>query len=214
MANGPSGRGSDPRTRTRGAVRGARRTPGTSWRGAARPAAGPRRGAARLRTPAAGRPPGRPRFTGRAAVLVLVLALLMVSYASSMRAFLEQRSHLAGLRASISSSQAEVDRLSREQKRWRDPAFVRTVAHQRFGWVLPGEIGFQVLDEHGKPLDHTDSLSPPDSVTRATRPLWWQSAWGSVVAAGKPQVDASKVPPPASRIEAPKPSKQSAWTGR
>jgi cell division protein FtsB len=147
-------------------------------------------------------------------VLVLVMAVLLASYASSMRAYLQQRHELQTLRASIALSSSHISTLRREKRRWSDPAYVEAQARQRFGWVLPGEIGFQVLDEHGKPLDHTDSLSPPDSVTRATRPLWWQSAWGSVVAAGKPQVDASKVPPPASRIEAPKPSKQSAWTGR
>jgi cell division protein FtsB len=137
-------------------------------------------------------------------VLVLVLALLMVSYASSMRAYLEQRHHLATLRASIAESQQEVDRLTREKERWRDPAYVQTIAHQRFGWVLPGQIGFQVLDEDGKPLGHTDSLSPVDSVTETTRPQWWASAWGSVVAAGKPQVDAKDAPRPATRIDAPR----------
>ncbi|HYO41431.1 MAG TPA: septum formation initiator family protein [Nocardioidaceae bacterium] len=137
---------------------------------------------------------------------MLVLALLMVSYASSARAFLEQRSHLASLRASIASSQADVDRLSRERKRWKDPAFISMTAHQRFGWVLPGEIGFQVLDEDGTPLDHSDSLTPPEVVTEATRPLWWQSAWGSVVAAGGAPADERDVPPPATRIKAPRPS--------
>jgi hypothetical protein len=136
-------------------------------------------------------------------VLVLVLALLLVSYASSMRAFLEQRSHLAALSASISTSRADVARLTQEQKRWQDPAFVRTVAHQRFGWVMPGEIGFQVLDQKGRPLGHSDSLSAPDSVSANSRPLWWQSAWGSVVSAGRPEVDKSSVPPPARRIVPP-----------
>ena len=136
-------------------------------------------------------------------MLVLVLALLMVSYASSMRAYLEQRSHVSSLRASIADSQQEVERLTREKKRWQDPAYVRTVAHQRFGWVLPGEIGFQVLDEDGTPLGHTDSLSAADSVTEATRPQWWASSWGSVVAAGRPQVDPDDVPRPATRIVPP-----------
>jgi cell division protein FtsB len=201
MAYGPSGRGSDPRKRTSGSrPRGTSKASRGTSRGGARPAAGPQRGGSRPRTAEPAPAPARPRFTGRAAVLVLVLALLMVSYASSMRAFLEQRHHLASLRASIASSQAEVDRLSREQKRWKDPAYVRTVAHQRFGWVLPGEIGFQVLDENGRPLGHTDSLSAPNSVTEATRPLWWQSAWGSVVSAGKPAVDPRTVTPPVRRI--------------
>ena len=72
--------------------------------------------------------------------------------------------------------------------------------------MLPGEIGFQVLDENGKPLGHTDTLADPDSVTKANEPLWWQSAWGSVVdgrqARGRPggpaaaghQIRAPKVP--------------------
>jgi cell division protein FtsB len=136
-------------------------------------------------------------------ILVLVLALLAVSYASSMRAYLAQQRELASLRASIASSQAQVDRLAREKHRWHDPAYVRTIAHQRFGWVLPGEVGFQVLDRNGKPLDHTDSLSPQDSVTEATRPLWWQSAWGSVVRAGRSPVHPAATPAPATRITPP-----------
>ncbi len=212
MAHGSSGRGPDPRKRTSGAgPRGAsRRTPGgsTSARAGGRPGAGPgpRRGTPRPRVRASRDLPARPRFTGRAAILVLVVALLMMSYASSMRAYLDQRRHLASLSASIATSQAEVDRLSREKKRWEDPAYVRTIAHQRFGWVLPGEIGFQVLDDNGKPLDHKDTLSPRDSVTEATRPLWWQSAWGSVVTAGKPTVDPAHAPRPADRIRAPQQS--------
>jgi hypothetical protein len=134
--------------------------------------------------------------------------MLMVSYASSMRAYLEQRQHLANLRAEIASSHADIQRLEREKKRWSDPAYVRTVAHERFGWVLPGEIGFQVLDENGKPLGHTDTLSDPTTVTEANRPLWWQAAWGSVVAAGEKPVDQSDVPPPATKIRAPKQPKE------
>jgi hypothetical protein len=40
-------------------------------------------------------------------------------------------------------------------------------------------------------------------VSANSRPLWWQSAWGSVVQAGKPEVDRSTVPPPAKRIVPP-----------
>ena len=203
MTNGPSGRGSGPRKRTTGA---ASRGAGTSsGRGGARPGAGPgpRRSGARPRPVAARSVPARPRFTGRAAILVLVVALLMVSYASSMRAYLDQRRHLAELSASIDSSQVEVDRLTREKKRWHDPTFVRTMAHQRFGWVLPGEIGFQVIDDNGRPMGHTDSLPRVRSASETSRPLWWQSAWGSVVVAGKPKVAGSDVPRPVGKIKAP-----------
>jgi len=124
--------------------------------------------------------PPRARFTGRAAIFVLVLAVLMVSYASSMRAYFEQRQHLASLRASIASSQGNIEDLRREKNRWSDPAYVEAQARARFGWVMPGEIGYQVTDD---------------------QPLWWQSAWGTVLAAGNPQ---DELPPPAAQIRAPK----------
>ncbi len=203
----PSGRGQDPRKRTTGSgPRGAaRRTPGSVQRttAGARPGAGPRRGNQRPRPSGAGRTAPRPRFTGRAAILVLVLAVLTVSYASSMRAYLEQRRELAALASDIHQSRATISSLEREKRRWSDPAYVRTITHQRLGWVLPGEIGFQVLDDNGKPLGQHDTLADPRSVDQATRPLWWQSAWGSVLVAGKPQVAPGDVPQPVTRIRAP-----------
>jgi hypothetical protein len=131
-------------------------------------------------------------------MLVLVMAVLMVSYASSMRAYLEQRELLGDLRASIADSERSIGELEREQERWDDPAYVEAQARQRFGWVMPGEIGFQVIDENGQPLAAGDSLSDPDAVAEANRPLWWQSAWGSIEAAGHPEREKRA---PAQRIQ-------------
>ena len=133
-------------------------------------------------------------------MLVLVLAVLMVSYASSLRAFLEQREHLSSLRASIAESSTNIDDLEREKQRWEDPAYVEMQARQRFGWVMPGEIGFQVIDENGNPLADDNSLTDPDAVVEVDKPLWWESAWGSVEAAGNPK---KEMPRPADRISAP-----------
>ena len=160
-----------------------------------------RSGSARARVPATAQPPARPRFTGRAAIFVLVLAVLMVSYASSMRAYFEQRQHLASLRASIAASQGNIEDLRREKNRWRDPAYVEAQARARFGWVMPGEIGYQVIGEDGEPLTQGDSLSDPGVVSDGEQPLWWQAAWGTVLAAGNPE---DEPPPPATQIRAPK----------
>jgi hypothetical protein len=138
---------------------------------------------------------------------VLVLAVLVVSYASSMRAYLEQRRHIDALRESIAGSRAQIEALQREKQRWEDPAYVRAQARKRFGWVLPGQIGFQVIDEDGKPLGHRDSLTDPGSTVVEERPLWWQSAWASVEAAGHPEKHLD-LPPPADRIGPPENAKR------
>ena len=158
---------------------------------------GTRPGASRRRRTAEPGAASRPRVTGRAAVLVLVLAGLMVSYASSFRAYLDQRHHIAQLETSIARSQAEISALERERQRWDDPAYVVAQARARFAFGFPGELGYQVLDEDGRPLDHEDSLTDP---TREVEdPEWWQETLTSLEAAGHPPEEKQ----PADRITVP-----------
>jgi cell division protein FtsB len=138
-------------------------------------------------------------------VLVLVLAVLMVSYASSMRAYLEQRQHLSDLRASIASSESNIAALQKEKERWEDPSYVEAQARERFGWVMPGEIGYRVLDEDGKPLGGGGPLEATDVPSDTVPPAWWATAWGSVVAAGLPPKPGSG---PAEEIRAPRLAQQ------
>ena len=141
----------------------------------------------------------RPKFTSRMAILVLVLAVLVVSYASSMKAYLQQRSHIADLRAQIDTSQRDISRLEREKRRWADDAYVETQARERFGWVLPGETSYQVIDRDGKPMERSDELTDPSSVARTAPTAWWAKVYGSVEAADHP----AKKKAPATRITAP-----------
>ncbi|MEJ7831548.1 MAG: septum formation initiator family protein [Nocardioides sp.] len=128
----------------------------------------------------------RPRLTGRAAILVLVLAVLAVSYASSMRAYLQQRSHIVELKDQIADRRASIDDLEREKKRWLDPAFVSTQARERFGYVMPGETLFVVLDEDGEPLTQGGDLTDPSTVGDQTPESVLAQTWESVKLAGNP----------------------------
>ncbi|WKN49417.1 septum formation initiator family protein [Nocardioides sp. Arc9.136] len=178
--------------------RGARRPRGRT--GPGRPSAGAAAGAARGTRP--GRPDDaparrRPRLTGRAAVLVLVLAVLAVSYASSMRAFLHQRGEIAELKAQIAERKAAIDDLEREKKRWQDPAFVQSRARAELGYVLPGETPFVVLQDD-EPLTTGARLSDPDDLPEQAPEAWWVGAWESVELAGHPPKDGA---PPAAEID-------------
>jgi cell division protein FtsB len=133
------------------------------------------------------------------AVLVLVLAVLVVSYASSMRAYLQQRAHMNDLRAQIDSSERDIKALEREKRRWEDPAYVETQARERFGWVLPDETSYQVIDRNGRPLERSDELTDPDSVARQVPDPWWDKVYGTLEEADHPK----KTPTPKSDITAP-----------
>ncbi|ANH38406.1 Cell division protein FtsL [Nocardioides dokdonensis FR1436] len=164
-------RGSGPRGRT-GPGRGG------APRSTARPAAGATpRASSRRRRP--------PRLTGRAAVLVLVLVLLAVSYASSARAYLQQRGELEALRADIAEKESSISDLEREMRRWEDPAYVTQEARE-LGYVMPGETSYVVLDENGDPLEPAAELPDPEEVGPEVEPAFWEAAWGSVLLAGNP----------------------------
>ncbi len=144
--------------------------------------------------------PHRSRLTGRALVLLMVLLVLAVSYGSSFKAYLRQRAEIADLRATIADRQAGIDALEREKERWEDPAFVRAQARQRFGYVMPGETSYVVLDEYGRPLEPQSELDDPADVGRREPTGWWNPLWESVELAGQP-VRAKAPKPPADEID-------------
>ncbi|MDX6365155.1 MAG: hypothetical protein QOK30_231 [Nocardioidaceae bacterium] len=124
-------------------------------------------------------------FGGRAAILLLVVAVLAVSYASSARAWLQQRNDISSLHSQIGQHRAAIAALQQAERRWHDPAYIEAQARVRFGWVMPGQIGYRVIDAQGHVLsDGGSSLSQPPGTASPARPAWWQSAWGSVVEAG------------------------------
>ena len=142
----------------------------------------------------------RPRLTGRAAILVLVIAVLTVSYASSLRAYLQQREHIGDLKSQIAARSAAIDELEREKRRWNDPAYVRAQARERFGFLMPGETSYVVLGEDGKPLETGTELPEKGASLQTVKPAWYDDAWESVLLAGNPPRD---VPPAQTEIEAP-----------
>ena len=175
---------SDRRTGPGGPRRPGRRGVG---RVTARPAAGPGGiGEATARR--------RPRITGRATVLLLVLAVLAVSYASSLRAYLEQRSHIVELKATIAERRATIDELELEKQRWEDPAYVSQQARERFGYVKPGATPFVVLGDDGEPLQSESELTDPDTVAPEEKRAWYDDAWDSVKLAGHPPTKAPPIP--------------------
>src|SRR4028118_1252294 len=87
---------------------------------------------------------GRGGAGGRFAVLALVLVVLIASYASSLRAWLQQRAELEAARDRITSGEAQVEQLTEQAERWRDPAYVEQQARERLAWVMPGEVGYTV----------------------------------------------------------------------
>jgi cell division protein FtsB len=119
-------------------------------------------------------------------VLVLVLSVLTISYASSLKAYFQQHSQIVDLRSRIASSESDIQRLEAERARWDDPAYVREQARARFGYLMPGQTSYVVIGEDGKPLAAQSTLSDPRTSSSSTPTAWWTTEWRSVQLAGDP----------------------------
>ena len=156
--------------------------------------AGPRRAAAAARR--------RASLTARAIALAVVLLILTISYASSLRIYFAQAHEIAATRAEIAERQQRIAELRASWPAGTTRSYVRTQARERLGWVVPGEIGYKVVDADGKPLGGGAEISAdaPEAV-RSRRDAWWAKLWGSVAAADKPApVEPEPRPTPAKPI--------------
>lgn len=127
------------------------------------------------------------KFTRRALVLALVLVVLAISYAGSLRIYFGQAHDLAVAEQEIRDRQAQIADLQAELARWDDPAYVKAQARERLGWVLPGETGYRVVDDNGKPLGGGVVLGTGTGVDPdAANQHWWDRMLGSVATADHP----------------------------
>ena len=169
-----------------------------------RPSAGPGRGKPRARTPArkqsssrtphaaVGQQEAAPLrrrnygLTARAVALAVVLLILTISYATSLRIYFSQAHEISATKAEIAERQQRIHDLQGELARWDDEAYVRTQARERLGWVVPGETGYTVVDANGKPLGGGAHITAEASPEQQPEDSWWARLWGSVEAADRP----------------------------
>jgi len=113
----------------------------------------------------------RAPVTGRAVILVCVLALLAITLAIPVREWLSQRSQIDRLQAEVTSTEDRVADLSARVADWQDPAYVTAQARSRLHFVFPGEVGYVVLGADDRPIDPAEVASSADSGT------WFDRGW-------------------------------------
>ncbi len=173
----PPGRGK-PRTRTQ-APKSSLRTSTAENAGGADASTAPRRRSYIL--------------TARAIALSVVLLILTISYATSLRIYFSQAHEISTTKAEIAERQQRILQLQGELARWDDEGYVRSQARERLGWVVPGETGFTVVDAEGRPLGGGAEIKAESTSDEPAQDTWWSKLWGSVEAADRP----APVPDPA-----------------
>jgi cell division protein FtsL len=84
----------------------------------------------------------RPRLTGRAAALLVAVAILAAMAIVPIGRFLDQRSAIADIERRAAELEAENADLRAEISRLHDPAELEELARSCLGMVGPGEVAF------------------------------------------------------------------------
>ncbi len=150
---------------------------------------------------------GRPRFTSRATVLVLVLCSLVAILAYPTRQFISQRSQISAQRAKAEQVRQQVEDLRREKTRWQDPEFVKAQARARLHYAMPGETPFISVEPAAAGTSSPGAAAGPTGQVRAAKP-WYASVWDSVDAADAAELAADPAAP--AFVPVPVPARDSA----
>jgi len=143
-------------------------------------------------------------FTARrAAILAAVVCVLTLTIAGPVRTYFAQRTEMQQLDATEAALRAQIGDLEQQKDKLNDPVFIAAQARERLGFVMPGDIPYQVQLPEG--------AITPDDPGHAAAPVasndpWYTALWKTIsdVPHGAPPVVPSpgaavvpgEVPPP------------------
>ena len=123
-------------------------------------------------------PPDSPRFTGRVAVLAVVICMLALSLAYPVREYIAQSRQIGQLEAQRQELSARVSGLQAEQQHLTSPAYVARQARDNLHMCLPSTTCYVIISG-ARPAPRA---APAHA---ATTPAWYERLWASVQQAGK-----------------------------
>ncbi|VDM90314.1 Septum formation initiator [Mycobacterium basiliense] len=138
-------------------------------------------------------------FTARrAAVLAAVVCVLTLTIAGPVRTYFAQRTEMEQLSATEAELRRQIADLEQRKSQLADPAYVAAQARERLGFVMPGDIPFQVQ------LPPSAGAAPQpgaDAAIPAKNEPWYTSLWHTIA-------DAPHLPPAAATSPPPEPAPQ------
>jgi len=136
----------------------------------------------------------------RAAILAAVICVLTLTIAGPVRTYFAQRTEMRQLQVAQAQLRSQITDLEQQKVKLGDPVYVAAQARERLGFVMPGEIPYQVqLPATGGP----EALPGTAAAAAPSGQPWYTSLWhtiadaphGPALTAPTP-VDPAVPPPP------------------
>ena len=120
----------------------------------------------------------RPHFTGRAAVLAIVLCGIALSLAYPVREYISQRRQIDQLLAQASQLRMRQQQLETERRLLHSPVYIEQQARDRLHMCLPTQMCYEIIGRSGK---------PKNVAARVAAAPWYARLWSSVQQANASQ---------------------------
>jgi cell division protein FtsB len=134
----------------------------------------------------------------RAAILAAVVCVLTLTIAGPVRTYFAQRTEMKQLKATEAQLHTQIAELEEQKVKLADPVFIAAQARERLGFVMPGDIPYQVQLPADAAVPDTPGGEP--ATTKSGDP-WYTSLWHTIADAPhgvSPTIapDAPPGPPP------------------
>jgi cell division protein FtsB len=131
----------------------------------------------------------------RAAILAAVVCVLTLTIAGPVRTYFAQRTEMKQLKATEAQLRTQIADLEDQKVKLADPVFIAAQARERLGFVMPGDIPYQVQLPAGAAVPGTPGGEP--ATTKSDGP-WYTSLWHTIADAphGVSPTIAPGAPPP------------------
>ena len=136
----------------------------------------------------------------RAAILAAVVCVLTLTIAGPVRTYFAQRTEMNQLKTVEAQLRSQIADLEQQKIKLADPVFIAAQARERLGFVMPGEIPYQVQLPPGSAVPTMPGVEP--ATVDPDQP-WYTALWSTI--AEKPHGVAPAPAPPAPAPPAPAP---------
>jgi cell division protein DivIC len=117
-------------------------------------------------------------FTARrAAILAAVVCVLTLTIAGPVRTYFAQRTEMKQLTAAEAVLRKQIADLEQQKTKLADPVYIAAQARERLGFVMPGDIPYQV---QLPPSAEVPAGEPEAETVRKKNDPWYTSLWHTV----------------------------------
>lgn len=129
----------------------------------------------------------------RAAILAAVICVLTLTIAGPVRTYFGQRTEMMQIKAAETQLREQIAELEQQKQKLADPVFIAAQARERLGFVMPGEIPYQVQLPPG--------AAPPGAPPDVAAPInngdpWYTALWQTIAEAPHPIASTAPQTPP------------------